>query len=264
VRQVEAAVEGDYADGDYAGSKGHGAGARLAEGSDFPRGKSLSDSIPARCGEALPQVRPMEALFTQPLPCWKRCLDIVGATVGLVLAAPILLIAAALIKLSSPGPALFTQRRAGLGGKPFTLYKLRTMYVDAEARKAAMRQYSEQDGPAFKMTNDPRTTRLGRFLRSTSLDEIPQLLNVLRGDMSLVGPRPLPCDESAACRPWQRERLDVTPGLTCIWQVSGRSSVSFNQWMRMDLAYVRSRTLLLDLKLIFLTIPAVLFQRGAH
>ena len=141
---------------------------------------------------------------------------------------------------------------------------LGTMAVDAESRKDALRSQSEQDGPAFKLKNDPRVTRIGGLLRRTSIDELPQLWNVLRGDMSLVGPRPLPVIESDGCLRWQRRRLAVTPGLTCIWQVSGRSRVTFNEWMRMDLQYVRRRSFWTDIKLIFSTIPSVLLRRGAH
>ena len=137
------------------------------------------------------------------------------------------------------------------------------MTADAEARKAELRPMSERDGPAFKLSADPRVTAVGRFLRSTSIDELPQLWNVLRGEMSLVGPRPLPLDESDGCTRWQRRRLDVTPGLTCIWQVSGRSTVSFAQWVRMDMAYIRRRTLFHDLWILVKTVPAVILRRGA-
>jgi lipopolysaccharide/colanic/teichoic acid biosynthesis glycosyltransferase len=207
--------------------------------------------------------QPMEVLFIQPMPIWKRATDIIGAAIVLTLAAPVMLIVAALIKLTSKGPVFFTQQRDSIGGRRFTMYKFRTMCVDAEAQKAALRAQSEQDGPAFKMTNDPRVTRLGKFLRKTSLDELPQLFNVLLGDMSLVGPRPLPCDESNRCEPWQRRRLDVTPGLTCIWQVRGRSAVTFCEWARMDIEYIRSRSLVNDVKLIAETVPAVALRRGA-
>jgi lipopolysaccharide/colanic/teichoic acid biosynthesis glycosyltransferase len=206
--------------------------------------------------------RSLEAIFSVPIPWWKRIIDVVGASVLLVLTLPVMLAAAAAIKLTSRGPVLFAQARSGLAGRPFTMYKLRTMAVDAETRKAELRQFSEQDGPAFKMTHDPRITAVGRFLRTASIDELPQLWNVLRGEMSLVGPRPLPVDESAACAPWQKRRLDVTPGLTCTWQVSGRSLVTFADWVRMDLRYAQRRTLIQDLRLILLTIPAVLLRRG--
>ncbi|MCX5656579.1 MAG: sugar transferase, partial [Planctomycetota bacterium] len=137
------------------------------------------------------------------------------------------------------------------------------MTADAEVRKSSLAALNEQDGPAFKIRNDPRATRVGRFLRSTSIDELPQLWNVLRGEMSLVGPRPLPCDETAACRGWLRRRLDVTPGLTCFWQVRGRSTVSFAAWVRMDVEYVRCRSLPRDLLLLAQPVPAGLSRRGA-
>jgi lipopolysaccharide/colanic/teichoic acid biosynthesis glycosyltransferase len=155
----------------------------------------------------------------------------------------------------------FKQWRSGRGGRPFLCYKFRTMVVDAESRKKQLLARNEQDGPAFKIQDDPRVTPLGRFLRKTSIDELPQFWNVLRGEMSLVGPRPLPCHEAEACRGWLRRRLDATPGLTCIWQVYGRSRVSFAEWVRMDLRYIRSCTLWHDVKLILQTVPAVLLKR---
>jgi lipopolysaccharide/colanic/teichoic acid biosynthesis glycosyltransferase len=136
------------------------------------------------------------------------------------------------------------------------------MRMGADQDQSALREYSVQDGPAFKMANDPRTTWVGRVLRATSLDELPQFFNVLRGDMSLVGPRPLPIHESIQCTPWQRRRLSVVPGMTCIWQVSGRSRVSFEEWMRMDLEYVRRRSLLCDMSLLLSTAPSVVVSRG--
>jgi lipopolysaccharide/colanic/teichoic acid biosynthesis glycosyltransferase len=204
------------------------------------------------------------ALLVRPMPWWKRSLDIALAGITMTAISPVMLAIALGIKLTSPGPVIFKQRRRGLGGKAFTLYKFRTMVVDAEKRKAELRKFSEQDGPAFKMTHDPRVTRIGRFLRTSSLDELPQLWNVLKGDMSLVGPRPLPCDEMDACEQWQRRRLDITPGITCIWQVKGRSTVTFTEWIRMDLSYLRARRLATDLLILLQTIPAVLFRRGAR
>ena len=206
----------------------------------------------------------VETLLVRRLPWWKRGIDVAGASIGLIAFSPFMIAAALAIKGTSRGPVIFKQRRAGLGGQPFWIYKFRTMTNDAEARKAALRKFSEQDGPAFKLTNDPRLTPVGKFLRETSLDELPQLWNVLKGDMSLVGPRPLPMDESAECARWQRRRLDVTPGLTCIWQVKGRSRVTFAEWMRMDVNYICRRNLLHDVKILLETIPAVLFRRGAR
>ena len=144
------------------------------------------------------------------------------------------------------------------------MLKFRTMCVGADAQKAQLQALNEQDGPAFKLTNDPRVTRVGDFLRKTSIDELPQLWNVLRGEMSLVGPRPLPVEESDACEPWHRRRLYVTPGLTCIWQVRGRSTVTFAEWIRMDLEYLRDVTLRNDLKLLAETVFSVLARKGAR
>jgi lipopolysaccharide/colanic/teichoic acid biosynthesis glycosyltransferase len=207
--------------------------------------------------------QPMHGFFARPLPAWKRAIDVAGASIALLLLGPMMLLAAALIKLTSPGPVLFSQWRDTIGGRPFRIYKFRTMVVDAESKKAALMSQNEQDGPAFKIVNDPRITRLGRFLRVTSIDELPQLFNVILGEMTLVGPRAMDSNESGRCESWQRRRLDVTAGITCIWQVRGRSSVSFAEWMRMDLRYVRSRSLVNDLKLMSQTVPAVLLRRGA-
>lgn len=203
-----------------------------------------------------------EFFFTTTMPRWKRVIDVLGGSAGLIVAAPVILGAAAAIKLTSPGPAFFVQRREGLGGRSFLMWKLRTMRQDAEGMKEKLLALSHQDGPAFKLRQDPRTTRVGRLLRWTSIDELPQLWNVLRGEMSLVGPRPLPVEESQACEPWQRRRLTVTPGMTCTWQVSGRGSVSFDDWVRMDLRYARRQSVWQDLKLMALTAPALIFHRG--
>ncbi len=208
--------------------------------------------------------KPLENLLIKKMPWWKRTIDIVGALVGILLASPFLIAACIGIKLTEPrGPIIFYQRRSGLGGRPFWIFKFRTMCVGAEKMRDALKAQSEQDGPAFKMKHDPRITRIGRFLRKTSIDELPQLFNILRGDMTLVGPRPLPISEQTACSMWQRRRLDVTPGLTCIWQVKGRSRVTFAEWMRMDLQYIRRRTLWHDVSLIAQTIKSVLLRNGA-
>ena len=228
-------------------------GEEIPEESATPAGDSPGRAVAA-----------LDALFVQGLPVWKRGLDVVGTVLGLIVLLPLFLTIALAIKLTSRGPVFFRQMRSGRGGKPFLIYKFRTMRVDAEERKQELLALNEQDGPAFKIRNDPRVTALGRFLRITSLDELPQLWNVLRGDMSLVGPRPLPCAEARACVSWQRQRLDVTPGLTCIWQVRGRSRVAFADWVRMDVEYIRKRSLWQDVKLLLLTVPAVIFRRGAH
>ncbi|MDB5324884.1 MAG: Cps2E [Phycisphaerales bacterium] len=206
---------------------------------------------------------PMEDLLSRRPSAVKRALDVAIAGTALLVASPVIAAIAALIKFSDHGPIIFRQNRSGLGGRPFQIYKFRTMHVGADKMKAKLREHSEQDGPAFKLTNDPRITAIGKFLRKTSLDELPQLFNVLKGDMSLVGPRPLPIDEQNACDPWHRARLDVMPGLTCVWQVKGRSRVSFDDWMRMDLSYTKNYQVTQDIKLIFQTIPAVLLRRGA-
>ena len=208
-------------------------------------------------------VEGISQLLIRPIPFWKRTGDIFISAVALLVLSPIMGIAALAIRLSDHGPIFFKQQRAGLGGRPFTIYKFRTMVIDAEKKKAALRKFSEQDGPAFKIKHDPRITRIGRVLRETSLDELPQLWNVLIGDMSLVGPRPLPIDESDSCEVWHRRRLDVTPGLTCIWQVMGRSTVSFADWIRMDRTYIGRRSVWQDIKLMVMTVPSVLLRRGA-
>jgi exopolysaccharide biosynthesis polyprenyl glycosylphosphotransferase len=194
----------------------------------------------------------------------RRCADIALALFLLVLLAPLFALIALAVKLSSRGPVLFRQTRCGLNGRPFTFLKFRSMYADAEAQKSRLRSFNEMDGPAFKMTNDPRVTPVGRFLRRTSLDELPQVLNILVGDMSFVGPRPAVLEEVAQYEPWQRRRLSMQPGLTCLWQVSGRNELSFDEWMRLDLEYIDNWSLWLDVKIALKTIPAVLLGRGAR
>lgn len=213
--------------------------------------------------DAIAPIEPLHMLYVQKLPIWKRAIDIVGAGIGLILLSPLLIITAIAIKLTSKGPVLFQQERDGLGGKRFVIYKFRTMRQDAERLKDELRKFSEQDGPAFKLTRDPRITPIGRYLRKTCIDELPQLWNVLKGDMTLVGPRPLECGEGAKVKGWERRRLDVTPGLTCIWQVYGKSKVSFTEWMRMDIRYITKRNFFKDIKLIFDTIVAVVCHRAS-
>jgi lipopolysaccharide/colanic/teichoic acid biosynthesis glycosyltransferase len=196
----------------------------------------------------------------QPL---KRSTDILGAIAGLVFFLPLMVVAACLIKLTSPGPILFTQWRTGERGRPFRVYKLRTMTNGADRVKSRLLVFSEQDGPAFKMKNDPRVTRVGRYLRKASLDEVPQFLNVLLGNMSLVGPRPLPVAEAQQLSVRDRQRELVKPGMTCYWQVHGRNCVGFREWMEMDRRYIRECCLLEDLKLLSrtLSIPIKLTGR---
>ena len=169
-----------------------------------------------------------------------------------------------LIKLTSPGPVLFVQERVGLGKRSFRLYKFRTMMQGAEKKLAELEHLNEMSGPVFKIKNDPRITKIGHFLRKTSIDELPQLINVLKGDMSLVGPRPLPVrDYNGFEQDWQRRRFSVRPGITCLWQVNGRSNVSFDKWMKLDMEYIDNWSLLLDFKILILTIPAVFRGSGA-
>lgn len=227
---------------------------------DGPNGKDIGSPLPHSPAEK--PVHAMEPLFMKRTPGWKRAIDVTGALLGLVLLSPLLIAIGLAVKLTSRGPVFFRQNRTGQGGRRFTIYKFRSMVADAEASQAALLAMNEQDGPAFKIRKDPRITPLGRLLRKTSLDELPQLWNVLVGHMSLVGPRPLPCSQAAACEQWHHRRLDVAPGLTCIWQVKGRSRVTFAEWIRMDLRYVTARSLALDLKLLVQTVPAVLAGSG--
>ena len=192
----------------------------------------------------------------------KRVVDCVGASVGLIVSAPVMLLAMLAIKWEDGGPVFFCQTREGYRGQPFTIFKLRTMIIGAEQVQAVLRPDSHRDGPAFKLKNDPRVTRIGRFLRATCLDELPQLINVLRGEMSLVGPRPLPWHESRACDRWHRRRLDVPPGITCIWQVDKSKAETFDDWMRMDLRYIDRIGVFEDFRLIARTIVVPVTGRG--
>jgi len=192
-------------------------------------------------------------------------MDVSISAAALALVWPLMLIVALAVRISSGRPVLFAQLRAGLGGKAFRIYKFRTMVPDAEARKGEVAHLNEMTGPVFKASRDPRVTGIGRALRRLSLDELPQLWNVLKGDMSVVGPRPLPLDEAAACGPGRELRESVRPGLVCLWQVRGRSSIrSFDEWLRLDLRYVERRSVWLDLDILTAAIPAVLFGQGAR
>lgn len=233
------------------------------EGSS-PNGSRLDGSSAAPVGESAALiVGNLDALFVRATPIAKRLFDIVAALGGLIVLSPFLLAIALAIRLNSRGPAIFTQVREGRGGRNFTMYKFRTMVVDAEKRQAELRMFSEQDGPAFKMTRDPRLTSIGRFLRKTTLDEVPQLINVLKGEMSIVGPRPLPVGESHGCRTWQRRRLDVLPGMTCSWQAQAARQVTFDDWMRLDLRYAARPSLPEDLRLIARTVVTLVQAKAS-
>jgi exopolysaccharide biosynthesis polyprenyl glycosylphosphotransferase len=193
----------------------------------------------------------------------KRAIDLIGSAFLLLVVSPLFLIIAAAIKLTSKGPVFFRQTRVGLNGRHFILLKFRSMVVDAEQRLREIAHLNEMDGPVFKVRHDPRVTPVGRLLRKTSLDELPQLINVLRGEMSLVGPRPPVPSEVVAYAPWQKRRLSMKPGITCLWQVNGRNTIDFDQWMKLDLEYIDNWSLGLDLKIVGKTVPAVLLGKGA-
>ena len=207
-------------------------------------------------------------LYTGPLDGWpvflKRALDVTASLTLLILSAPLFLLTAILIKLTSPGPVFFRQERLGINKRKFWIFKFRTMVPNAEQKLAELESQNEVSGPVFKIQYDPRITPIGRFLRKTSIDELPQLLNVLKGDMSLVGPRPLPIrDCEGFDRDWHRRRFSVRPGITCLWQVNGRSSIPFERWMELDMQYIDEWSLWLDFKILAGTIPAVLKGSGA-
>jgi exopolysaccharide biosynthesis polyprenyl glycosylphosphotransferase len=215
------------------------------------------------------QGHPVVVFRTAPDQSWqsicKNVMDYFLSVLLIVLLSPLLLMVAALIKLTSPGPVLFRQQRAGLNGHPFTIYKFRTMVTDAERRQQELAAQNEMSGPVFKVTNDPRIIPIGRLLRKYSIDELPQLFNVARGEMSLVGPRPLPVDEVRRFDDMaHRRRLSVRPGLTCLWQISGRNKISdFTDWVRLDLEYIDNWSLWLDARILLRTVPAVLAGSGA-
>jgi exopolysaccharide biosynthesis polyprenyl glycosylphosphotransferase len=194
----------------------------------------------------------------------KRAADLLGGAVGLVVFLPVIAVAAALIRFDSRGPVLFRQIRCGLNGRRFEMIKLRTMDVDAESRKHELMHLNEMDGPVFKLENDPRVTRVGALLRRYSIDELPQFWNVLTGDMSLVGPRPPTPDEVIHYQGDTRRRLSMRPGLTCYWQVSGRNEIAFSDWIKLDLLYIDTWSLVNDLVILLRTVPSVLLRRGAR
>jgi len=243
-------------------SPGFSASAKHADGGNTElAAQQLMTNKTPNCGELAQGLKPF---LLRPLPVWKCLMDIVGAIVGVILFSPVMLAAAVAVKLSSPGRIIFKQKRVGYGGKQFYLHKFRTMFDGAHKYKHTLLHKNEQSGPVFKIKHDPRITTVGRFLRKTSIDELPQLWNVLTGDMSLVGPRPPTLDEVPHYKTWQYKRLAVTPGITCIWQVSGRSKIGFEDWVRMDIRYTKARSLIHDIKILLRTIPAVISQRGAH
>ena len=198
-------------------------------------------------------------------PVTKRILDVVISLITLVLLSPLLIIVGLLIKQESNGPALFKQQRVGLYGKTFTMFKFRSMSQDAQAQRNKLERHNEMSsGVLFKIKNDPRITPLGKIIRKTSIDELPQLINVLRGEMSLVGPRPALPNEVSQYSFNDRTRLNVLPGITCLWQVMGRSEIPFEQQVRLDLKYIKKQSLLLDVSLLLKTIPAVIKAKGAY
>ena len=195
--------------------------------------------------------------------CLKRGQDMLLSGLGILLFAPLMIPLAILIKLETDGPIFFRQIRVGKNRRHFVCYKFRSMVANAEDLKDDISYLNEAQGPMFKIRNDPRITSLGRFLRRSSLDELPQLFNVFLGDMSIVGPRPQIPSEVERYQPWHYRRLEVMPGITCLWQISGRSAIGFDEWMRLDMEYVKMRSFLFDLKIILLTLPAIIARRGA-
>nr|WP_217077955.1 sugar transferase [Clostridium baratii] len=194
----------------------------------------------------------------------KRLIDLFGSVIGLIVLSPIILIVSLLIKFESKGPVIFSQDRIGKDGKVFKMYKFRSMVVNAEELKEKLKEQNEMSGPMFKMKEDPRVTKVGKFIRKTSIDELPQLINIVKGDMSLVGPRPSLPKEVKQFEDWMMERLEVKPGLTCYWQVSGRNNIDFEDWMKLDIKYVRERNTLTDIKLIFITVFVLFGDENAR
>lgn len=194
----------------------------------------------------------------------KRLFDIFFSATALVIMSPIFLITALAIAVEDGTPIIYRQKRNGINGTVFCMYKFRSMCKDAEKIHKTLLNQNELDGPAFKMKDDPRVTKVGHFIRKTSIDELPQLVNILKGEMSLVGPRPLPTYETEQCSEYQKQRMMVKPGLTCYWQCSGRNDISFAEWMEMDLRYIRESSFLIDIKIIIKTFGSVIDGKGAY
>lgn len=223
------------------------------------RGPALSGAMPGSVSTGTTHIN-NSAVYAVT----KRAFDLVVGTLMLILLIPILPLIAVMIKLDTRGPVFFKQDRVGEGGKLFNFYKFRSMIHEADGSKASLIELNEQDGPVFKIRSDPRITSVGRFLRRSSLDEIPQIFNVLKGDMSVVGPRPPLPSEVVNYQPWHMGRLAVRPGITCLWQISGRSQIGFNEWMRLDMEYLKTRSFRTDLLIFLKTIPAVIARKGAY
>jgi exopolysaccharide biosynthesis polyprenyl glycosylphosphotransferase len=217
-----------------------------------------------RANQRLRQRMLIWSIRTKVVRSLKRCLDLAVSSLAILAVSPLMILTALLIKLDSPGPVLFRQVRVGKDGEHFNCYKFRSMYIDAERRKAELMVKNEADGPVFKMKNDPRITRVGRVIRKLSIDELPQLFNVLKGEMSLVGPRPALPSEVATYTFEQIGRLHAIPGITGLQQVSGRSNLDFKRWVELDLQYISEQSVWKDIEILIKTIPAVIFSKGAY
>lgn len=201
---------------------------------------------------------------SQAYKCLKRLFDVVFSGIALICLSPVFLLTAIAIRLEDGGPAIFTQQRAGKDMRAFKMYKFRSMYVNADEKMAELLKDNEQAGPAFKIKNDPRITKVGRFIRKVSIDELPQLINIIKGDMSIVGPRPILTFQMEECNEYERQRVIVQPGLTCYWQIGGRANIKWNEWVELDLDYIEDMSFWTDLKMIVKTIPAVFDSEGAY
>lgn len=228
--------------------------------------QSLQDGVPESAYRAEPGAAAGLALNRSTVyRVAKRALDIVASALGLVVLSPLFLLTALAIKIEDPkGRVFYHQPRIGQNGSVFSCHKFRSMYANADEIKASLMDQNEMDGPVFKMRHDPRITRVGRVIRKLSIDELPQLYNVFKGELSLVGPRPLAVEEELACNAYQRQRELVKPGITCYWQISGRNEISFEEWIELDFKYIREQNLWTDFKILLKTIPAVLSTRGGY